>query len=241
MPARPVLFVQHVRWEAPHRIADVLSRRLPSQTLSPLAGDELPGPDSVAAAVFMGGPMGVDSAARLPGLAAELRWIEAALSLELPLLGICLGSQLIAHVLGAPVAPAQQLELGWLPVSVNPGTDPDPLLGPLAPVTTALHWHGEEFSLPPGAQPLAASELTSCQAFRFGNAWGVLFHPEADVALLHTWLAEPTMRAQASTALGEQASASLLAGADRHERELIARSNTGFEAFAALVLTRESG
>jgi GMP synthase (glutamine-hydrolysing) len=228
-----VLFVVHVAWEGPHRIAARLAGGWPSVTVNALAGQRIPDPSSVSAAVFMGGPMSVNDTDAHPALRDELRWIERALDLGLPLLGVCLGSQLIARALGGQVRPASGPELGWAPVEIHAPTDP--LLGPLAPRTTVLHWHGEAFATPAGAERLASSARTECQAFRAGSAWGVLFHPEADTGLIRKWLAEPSMAAEANEVLGPAAHDQLLAGAERHEGALIARSDRGFDAFAELI------
>lgn len=225
-----VLFVEHVPWEGPHRIAGRLAGAGPALRVNALTGQRLPDHAAVAAAVFMGGPMSANDTAAHPGLADEVRWIERALEQRLPVLGICLGSQLIARALGAPVRPAAAPELGWAPVEVH--APADPLVGPLAPRTTVLHWHGEGYPTPPGAALLASSSRTGCQAFRAGNAWGVLFHPEADSRLVRSWLAEPTMATEAEAALGPDASDLLLADARRYEPDLIARSSRGFDAFA---------
>jgi GMP synthase (glutamine-hydrolysing) len=175
--------------------------------------------------------MSVNDGARHPGLDAEVDWIRRALAAGLPMLGICLGSQLIARAAGASIAPGPRKEIGWLPVEV---ADPrDPVVGRLAPMTVALHWHGEAFPLPDGATALARSAITPVQAYRLGSAWGVLFHPEADEALVDSWLAEPSMRAEVVKELGPDADAALRLGAERHAAELIARSTQGFAAFAA--------
>ncbi|MCL4286523.1 MAG: type 1 glutamine amidotransferase [Thermoleophilia bacterium] len=228
-----VLFVEHVPWEGPHRIAERLGGAAPALTVNPLAGGRLPDHASIAAAVFMGGPMSVNETDAHPELADEVRWIELALERGLPLLGVCLGSQLIARALGAPVGVRGAPELGWAPVDIH--APADPLLGPLAPLTTVLHWHGESFPTPAGAELLASSSRAECQGFRAGSAWGVLFHPEADGRLVRSWLAEPSMAAEAERALGPDASDLLLAGAARHEAALVARSGHGFDAFAGLI------
>ncbi len=233
---KPVLVVQHVDWESPHRLAEALGRKHVLRVARPLEGEQLPDPRSLAGAVLMGGPMGVSDTARFPELGAELKWIETALTAQLPLLGICLGSQLLARTLGAPVVRAPERELGWHPIEIH--APDDPLLGPLAPTSTVLHWHGEEFAVPAGARPLASSERTACQAFRFATAWGMLFHPEADRALLEKWLREPTMAEEALDAIGPDARARLLDDAEEHERALETRSTVSFEAFAAIVAER---
>ena len=227
-----LLAIQHVSWEGPHRILDACAG-LEVMTVRPLEGAPLPKPSEVAGAVIMGGPMNVDEVERHPGLAAEREWLAKALRLQMPVLGICLGAQLLARALGAAVRPGERPEIGFAPVRVgDPG---DPLLGSLAPETTALHWHGDVFELPDGAQPLGSSAQTGLQAFRHGNAWGVLFHPEADAALVDRWLAEPIMAAEARAALGDDAPAELRRQAAAAEPQLVARSTPGFQAFADLL------
>jgi GMP synthase (glutamine-hydrolysing) len=229
---RPTLLaIQHVPWETPHRILDACGG-LNVHTAKPLTGQPLPNHDEVAGAVVMGGPMSVDETERHPELATEREWIAEALDRDLPLLGICLGAQLLARALGAEVRPGESPEIGFAPVEILDPTDP--ILGALAPSTTVLHWHGEVFDLPEGAQPLARSTQTEHQAFRYGKAWGVLFHPEADFALLEAWLAVPEMVREARKALGDEGAHDLPEQAEAAEPELIERTTPGLEAFAAL-------
>lgn len=230
---RPTLLaIQHVPWETPHRILDACGA-LHVHTVKPLAGHPLPAHDEVAGAVAMGGPMNVDDVERFPALAAEREWLAEALRREMPLLGICLGAQLLARALGAEVRPGERAELGFAPVEIH---DPDdPILGALAPETTVLHWHGDVFDLPEGAQSLASSAQAEHQAFRAGNAWGALFHPEADFALIEAWLAAPQMAEEAIAVLGDSGAAALPAAAAEAEPALIERTTPGFQAFANLV------
>lgn len=224
-----LLAIQHVPWETPHRILDACDG-LDVRTVRPLEGEPLPDPAGVAGAVVMGGPMNVDEVERYPGLAAEREWLAEAMEREMPVLGICLGAQLVARALGAEVRPGEGPEIGFAPVEAH---DPaDPIVGPLAPATTVLHWHGDVFDLE-GAEPLASSAMTEVQAFRHGKARGVLFHPEADVSLVEAWLAQPQMCDEAIEALGPAAPAELLEQAHRAEEQLVARSTPGFAAFAA--------
>ena len=233
---RPVLLaIQHVPWEGPHRILDACGA-LHVQTVKPLAGQALPPHEEVAGAVVMGGPMNADEVGRFPALAAEREWLAEAVRRELPLLGVCLGAQLLARALGAEVRPGEGPEIGFAPVEVSdPG---DPVLGGLAPSTEVLHWHGDVFDLPDGARPLASSARTEHQAFRLGNAWGVLFHPEADFALLEAWLAVPEMIDDAVAALGNAGAHALPEQAAAAEPALVARTAPGFAAFAELVASR---
>lgn len=230
---RPTLLaVQHVPWEGPHRILDACGG-LQVRTVKPLAGQPLPAHEEVAGAVFMGGPMNVDEVERFPALAAEREWLALAVERGMPVLGICLGAQLLARALGAEVRPGEAPEIGFAPVEV---TDPDdPVLGGLAPGAEVLHWHGDVFDLPEGATHLASSERTACQAFRAGNAWGVLFHPEADYALVEAWLEVPSMLSEAVAALGDAGEHELPERAAELEADLTARTQPGFEAFAEFV------
>jgi GMP synthase (glutamine-hydrolysing) len=227
-----LLIIQHVPWEGPHRILDACDS-LAERTVKPLAGQALPDHDEVAGAVIMGGPMSVDDTERHPALATEREWLAEALRREMPLLGICLGAQLLARALGAEVRPGERPELGFASVEIL--DHEDPILGALAPRTTVLHWHGDVFDLPDGAQHLARSAQTEVQAFRKGNAWGALFHPEADFALLEAWLAVPEMVLGARQVLGDDGAAALPAQAEAAEPDLVARTTPGLRAFAALV------
>jgi GMP synthase (glutamine-hydrolysing) len=230
---RPVLStIQHVPWEDPHRIADACAA-LGLRRVSPLDGDALPDHAEVSGALVMGGPMNVDDVDSYPALATEREWLAEALRRDLPVLGVCLGAQLLARALGAEVRPGAGPEIGFADVTIHDRDDP--ILGGLAPSATVLHWHGDFFDLPPGAQPLASSDQTEYQAFRAGNAWGVLFHAEADAALIEAWLREPTMAEEAREAIGEQAVTELPRRARQIAPDLVARSQPGFEAFAALV------
>lgn len=237
MAAPEVLVVRHVPWEGPHRIGEALLQAgLTVDLRRPLDGDALPAVGDVAGAVFMGGPMNVDETDRHPALAVEREWLAAAIAADLPVLGVCLGSQLIARAAGCDVVPGPRAEIGWSPVTVF---DPDdPVTGALAPATEVLHWHGDIFKLPPEARPLARSELTEIQAFRVRNAWGLLFHAEADEPLVETWLAERSMHDEAIESIGSDAAERLTDDARRFGPRLVERSQPGFAAFARLVAAR---
>lgn len=233
-----LLVVRHVPWEGPHRISVVLAD-VPQRCVDVLDGHPLPDPSTLAGAVVMGGPMSVNDTDRYPDLAREKAWIEQALFHELPLLGVCLGSQLIAHVLGASVTPAPAAEIGWGPVTVLAADDR--LVGPLAPETSVLHWHGEQFELPTGATLLARSQQTPCQAFRHGCAWGLLFHLEADEPLITRWLAVASMADEARRVLGTNYADALCDGARAAESKLLGRSSTALDGFGQLVRARREG
>jgi GMP synthase (glutamine-hydrolysing) len=127
----------------------------------------------------MGGPLGVYEQDRFPFLGQELRLIERALADGAPLLGVCLGSQLIAAALGASVRKGPRKEIGWHRVYLEPAAASDRLFRGALAEFDAFHWHGDMYDPPPGAVPLARSGVTACQAFRHAEkTYGILFHLE---------------------------------------------------------------
>jgi len=224
----PLLVVRHVPWEGPHRILDAFAG-VPVRGHDAFApdGGPLPPVDGVRGALLMGGPMSVHDTAAHPWLAEEVRWLRDALAAGVPVLGVCLGAQLLAVAAGGRVGPGPAPEIGVAPVEV---LGDDPLLGALAPSAPVLHWHGEVIELPAGVAPLARSAPTAVQAFRAGpRAWGTLFHAEGDAELVERWLAEPSMAAEARAALGDGAEARLRASAAALDP---ARGDALFRAFA---------
>lgn len=149
-------------------------------------GATMPAASAYNGLIFMGGPMSVND--DLPYIARELRLIERAAAAGTPMLGICLGSQLIAKALGARVYRNAAKEIGWFDVSLTEAGRRDPLLSALEPAECLFHWHGETFDLPSGAGLLAYSERTPHQAFRVGEAiYGLQFHLEITPAMIVDW------------------------------------------------------
>jgi GMP synthase (glutamine-hydrolysing) len=151
-----------------------------------------PAVDSYDAVFVFGGAMHADQDSIHPWLADETAWLADVVARETPVLGVCLGVQLLARALGSWVdrMPGDP-EIGWCPVSLTDAGRADPVLGVLPREFTALQWHHYTYGLPAGAVELARSP--SCtQAFRVGTAcWGVQFHPEVTAAQLDGWLADP--------------------------------------------------
>ncbi|MGK2878668.1 MAG: type 1 glutamine amidotransferase [Solirubrobacterales bacterium] len=233
-----VLVVKHVPWEGPHRIGDALiSAGFELDVRCTLDGDALPAPDEVAAAVIMGGPMNVDETEDYPGLLAEREWIAAA-ERDLPMLGVCLGAQLIARALGSDVVPGPAPEIGWAPVTIH--DDSDLLARHLAPEAVVLHWHGDVFDLPPGAELLASSSRTGVQGFRKRKIWGFLFHAEADLDLARLWMAEPSMRCEAEEVLGELGAGRIISQAAELDARIREQTTPIFRDFAALISGAEA-
>jgi GMP synthase (glutamine-hydrolysing) len=187
-----VLALQHVRVEPPGLIQAGVEHSGGALEVVPVY-EGVPIPPDLAGhqgLVIMGGPMSVYDADDHPFLRDEARLIERALRDRVPVLGICLGSQLLASVLGARVYPAAHKEIGWYPITLEDAGRADPLLGPLPTTFTPLHWHGDLFDLPAGAQGLARSELTRHQGFVYDhNAYGLLFHLEVTAGQLDGMMA----------------------------------------------------
>jgi GMP synthase (glutamine-hydrolysing) len=224
---RHLQVVRHVRWEGPHRILDAFPD-FPIDVLDILeSGTRLPEVDSIAGAVVMGGPMSANDTDSHPRLAEEVAWLGQCAARGVPVLGVCLGAQLLARALGGTVAPAPAREIGFAPVEIM--TRADPVVGPLAPTAVVLHWHGEIFDLPANARLLARSTATEVQAFRAATAWGLLFHAEADTALIEQWLGQPTMADEARSALGSGYAETLRAAAGDVDLD---RTSAVFAAFA---------
>ena len=144
------------------------------------ADARLPDPAAVDFLVVLGGPMSANDEAALPWLAAEKDFIRRFLATGKPLLGICLGAQLLARAVGARVAPNREREIGWFPVAGLPANDPAVFRFPAT--ADVFHWHGETFALPPGAVHLARSRACEHQAFQIGAAIGLQFHLETTPA-----------------------------------------------------------
>jgi len=138
--------------------------------------------------MVFGGAMHPDQDAEHPWLAGEAGFIAAALDKGVPVLGVCLGAQLIARAAGAHVGPADASEVGWYDVELEDEGAADPVLSVLPPCFPAFQWHHYTFALPPGATQLASSEAAR-QAYRLGDrAWGIQFHAEVDRRMLDHWL-----------------------------------------------------
>ena len=142
--------------------------------------DRLPDLDEVDLLVVMGGPMNVDDSERHPWLETEKGYIAAAVAAGRRVLGICLGAQLLAQVLGASVTRNVRPEIGWYPVTLTEAGRAVPIFADVPDRFTALHWHGDTFAIPPGAVHAASSEACASQAFSYdgGRVVGLQFHLE---------------------------------------------------------------
>lgn len=173
-----VHYLQHVSFEEPAAISDWAVEAGHIITCSHLyRGDALPDRSEFGLLVVMGGPMSVNDEKEYPWLIDEKRLLKATIDSGRPVIGVCLGAQMIASAMGARVYRCAEKEIGWFPVRRVTSEG----LGALLPETfTPLHWHGETFDLPSGAVRLAETDVTPNQAFQLGNnIIGVQFHLEA--------------------------------------------------------------
>ena len=181
------LAIQHVEPEEPGTIERAVRLEGHSVTRTRIFEDD-PIPEELGTyrgLIVMGGPMGVHDVEAHPNLRREKALIASAIEADRPVLGICLGAQLIADVLGASVEPGPEPEIGWYPIERTEAGRNDPVLGAAPDPLTAFHWHGDVFALPDGATSLARSEQTEHQAFRYGSAvYGFLFHLEVSRAII---------------------------------------------------------
>lgn len=205
MTAPQVLILQHAPWEQPGRIlASLEDLNLETTTLSIVdeKKPDLPDFDEVAGLVIMGGPMGATDFDKHPGLKAEAKLARAAIAVGKPVLGVCLGHQIIATALGAKLMRGAAPEIGFGPIK---RVDKHEYFSMWDKQIDVLHWHSDVVTLPEGAQLLARSADTKVQAFRMGSALGLQFHLEVNGALLEQWLEEPSMVKELKRAGGSKA------------------------------------
>jgi GMP synthase-like glutamine amidotransferase len=174
-------YLQHVHFEGLGAIEPWLATAGYTITHTAFyASDKLPKPEDIDFLVVMGGPMSVNDEAQYPWLNLEKHFIAEVIAAGKPVLGICLGAQLIAAASGAPVYANNVKEIGWFPVEGISSENPKAFRFP--PATDAFHWHGETFDLPTGATHLARSAGCENQAFQLGSAViGLQFHVETTI------------------------------------------------------------
>ncbi|OPF81727.1 methyltransferase type 11 [Streptomyces antioxidans] len=231
VPTADVLIVEHVPQEGPYAVGGALAAAgLPVRACRTWAGD--PVPDALggaAALVVMGGPAAAYE--DFPGRAAELALLRTALEAEVPVLGICLGAQLLAEAAGGRALPGPAPQIGWGEVRTAPAAHTDPLFADAPERLPVLHWHGDTMELPAGATPLASCDRYPVQAFRIGgSAWGLQFHLEVDKAAVDAFAA--AFPDEAATA------PDLIASTPGHLADLAPHRDAVFARFAALVAVR---
>ncbi|WP_297360188.1 type 1 glutamine amidotransferase [Acidiferrobacter sp.] len=191
---KPLAIFRHAPGEGPGYLADVLKRHGLSYTLIRVdEGDAMPPTASAySALVFMGGPMSVNDP--LPWIPQALRLIREAQGLGQPVLGHCLGGQLISKALGGVVGPNPVIEIGWGLVERVPGEASARWLAGLSERFEVFHWHGETFTIPEGGAPILTSPFCRHQGFVIGRTLALQCHIEMTTTMIDAWAGSPEGR-----------------------------------------------
>lgn len=181
--------LQHVEWEGPGIIAGEAEKRGCEIDIRRLdREDPVPDADYVDGLVVMGGPLGVYEEDSYAFLHKECELLGEVVRRGGPVLGVCLGAQLLAKALGAEVFRGHGTEIGFGSVELTAAGQEDPLFAGAGETLPVFHWHSDTFTLPEGAELLASSAMYRYQAFRFGNrAYGLQFHVEPDASTWAAW------------------------------------------------------
>lgn len=193
--------LRHIECEPPAHFTPALEDFAPVETArvwqQPVPRD----PQRYAAIVVMGGPMGANDAGTLSWLADEIDFLRRALETDVPVWGVCLGSQLLAAAAGAKVYTGPAPEVGVVDVALTPEGQADPVWGGRSGFP-ALQWHSDTFDIPAGATLLAGSAAYPHQLFRYGSSYGIQFHLEAGATLAQEWLEVREYRDALAAAIG---------------------------------------
>jgi GMP synthase-like glutamine amidotransferase len=191
-----VVILKNISTEGPGTIEDYLKQAGISHSIIDLSiGEALPELDSFTHVLVMGGPMAVYEIHRYPYIINEALFLDRAIRADKHVLGVCLGAQLLAHVLGARVYPGGRKEIGWYEVALTSEGMQDPVMSVLAlpgkPAAQVFQWHGDTFELPKGAVRLASSGLYENQAFRYQDrVYALQFHIEVTPVIVRGWLVQ---------------------------------------------------
>ncbi len=189
--SKTALILQHTPEEGGGLFEEILLKnRWRLEVLTLFTGFELPASlKNYGMILVLGGPMSANDEAGHPFLKDEISFIRKALKIGHPVLGVCLGAQLMAKAMGARVYPGPHKEIGWYWLSQTPSAKSDPLFSRLDPHFLVFQWHGETFDLPPGAVGLSGNMTYPNQAFRVGElTYGLQFHLEVTRPMIETWL-----------------------------------------------------
>lgn len=188
---KPILIVQHAQHEQPAAIRRAIeSQGIQTLWIHPYQGEVYPDLSEIKGMISLGGPMGANDEDLYPWIKDECRLLRKCIESNRPVVGICLGAQMIAKALGGHVKKNKTAEIGWFPIHLNQAGKNDPITGAAGNNPTVYHWHCDTFYLPLEATLLAHSRSCDRQAFHIGEkAYGFQFHPEADHQLIHEWLA----------------------------------------------------
>jgi GMP synthase-like glutamine amidotransferase len=219
---KPVAIFRHSPTEGPAYFATYLERnKIPYRIIGIDAGEAVPSDASAFAGLcFMGGPMSVND--DLPWIEPLCSLIRDAVARDVPVLGHCLGGQLMAKALGAPVTRNPVKEIGWGEVEVLQTPEARQWLGEDLPSFLSFHWHGETFAVPEGATRIMASAACPNQAFAIGKHFGMQCHVEMTVEMIRAWCRDWAKEVEvlAGRVASVQTPAEMEAGIDNKVRAL---------------------
>ena len=187
------LVLQHIECEDLGTIANAMSQRgIGYKYVRLFDGEPVPyDPGNYSGMIILGGPMNVYEEDKFPYLKDEDILIKKAVKNDMPVLGICLGGQLIAKATGAKVKKGTKKEIGWYDLKLTKDSRQDKVFNPLPGTIKVFQWHGDTFDIPDGAVHLAGSELFSNQAYRVGSSiYGLQFHLEVTQEMINRWISE---------------------------------------------------
>lgn len=239
---RKILVFQHVA----HKILGTLNPTLKSHGLNmryvnyERTPDEHPSIQKYNGLIILGGHMGVYEADHYKHIKVEMMVIEEALKKNIPILGICLGAQLLAHVLGSEVRKNKEKEIGWYDINLTEEGIKDPLFSHFNSTEKIFQLHGDTFDIPKSAVHLASSKACHSQAFRYGEkAYGLQFHLEADAPMIERWLNNPRNQEEMFSTHDNFSMEKIKSETDNHINHSMDLSNHFFEKFISLFALKE--
>ena len=237
-----VLVFQHVA----HEILGTLNPSLKEKGLSiryvnfDRNPNEDPSVERYDGLIILGGHMGVYEADKYTHIKVEMKLIEQALNKGIPVLGICLGAQILAHVLGSEVRKSKEKEIGWYDIQLTDTALEDPLFSHFQQTEKIFQLHGDTFDIPKTAVPFASSKICPGQAFKYGGkAYGLQFHLEVDKAMIHRWLENPLNQKEMQESGGKFSTETIRQETDLYIQHSMKLSRQTFQKFLELFPKKE--
>jgi GMP synthase (glutamine-hydrolysing) len=237
-----VLVFQHVA----HEILGTLNPSLKEKGLSiryvnfDRNPDESPSVEKYHGLIVLGGHMGVYEADQYTHIKVEMKLIEQALQKGIPVLGICLGAQILAHVLGSQVRKSTEKEIGWYDIHLTEAALKDSLFSHFKKTEKIFQLHGDTFDIPDSATALASSQICPGQAFKYGEkAYGLQFHLEVDKAMIHRWLTNPRNQTEIDESGGKFNAETIQRETDLYIQHSMDLSRKTFQKFLELFPDKE--